>query len=363
MLTAFISPGKYVQGADVLDQAEDFIKQLGTNVLILSSKTAWKMAGDRLEQGLGDLTVTVEEFGGECSKIEIKRIEDLAVEAGAEVIVGFGGGKALDAAKAAAYYSNLPVVVIPSIAASDAPCSALAVIYTPAGEFEEYLVLPHNPNLVLMDTNLVAASPARFLVAGMGDALATKFEAEAVFTAGKDTLAGGVPTGAALALADLCYETLIEYGRMAKVAVEAGAVTPALEQVVEANTLLSGLGFESGGLAAAHAIHNGFTALEATHDYLHGEKVAFSTLVQLVLEGQSTGLIYEVLDFCDSVGLPTTLSQLGLANPRKDELLKVGQLATAAGETIYNEPFPVDAAMVADAILATDAYGTSIKEG
>ncbi|MFT5940151.1 MAG: glycerol dehydrogenase [Paraglaciecola sp.] len=66
----------------------------------------------------------------------------------------------------------------------------------------------------------------------------------------------------------------MEYGRYAKLACEQDVVTPALEHIVEANTLLSGLGFESGGLAAAYAIDNGLTILPATHNYYHGEKVA-----------------------------------------------------------------------------------------
>jgi glycerol dehydrogenase len=357
MVTAFISPGKYVQGAGALQEAEKFVRPIGKNVFVLTSKTAWKAAGETLKQGLGDLSVTAESFGGECSKVEIKRIQDMAEAAGADVIIGFGGGKTLDAAKAVAYYLKIPVAIIPSIAASDAPCSALSVIYTPDGAFEEYLVLPQNPDLVLMDTCLVAQSPARFLVAGMGDALATKFEAEAAFTSDKSALAGGTTTEAALALADLCYETLIEYGYTAKLSAEVGAVTSALEKVVEANTLLSGLGFESGGLAAAHAVHNGFTAMEATHQYFHGEKVAFSTLVQLVLEGQPMDQVDEVLTFCRSIGLPTTLQELGIENPSHNDLMKVAQTATAPGETIHNEPFSVNAAMVVDAILVTDALG------
>ncbi|MGF7473584.1 glycerol dehydrogenase, partial [Salmonella enterica subsp. enterica serovar Minnesota] len=60
----------------------------------------------------------------------------------------------------------------------------------------------------------------------------------------------------AFELARFCYTTLMRYGRLAKLACEQHQVTPALEHVIEANTLLSGLGFESGGLAAAHAIHN-----------------------------------------------------------------------------------------------------------
>lgn len=357
MVKALISPGKYVQGAGALKEAGRFIGPLGKNVLILTSRSAWKTAGATLEQGLAGLKVTVEYFGGECSKPEIERVKLAAQQAGADVIVGFGGGKTLDAAKAVAYYMNVPVAILPSIAATDAPCSALSVIYTPEGVFEEYLVLPRNPNLVLVDTRLIAQAPARFLVSGMGDALATKFEAEASNAAHKEALAGGTPTATALALADLCYRTLLEYGYAARLAVEKQAVTPAVEKIVEANTLLSGLGFESGGLAAAHAIHNGFTALEATHHYYHGEKVAFSTLVQLVLEGQPMNKVFEVLDFCQTVGLPTTLAELGIENPTREDLLKVAQAATQPNETIHNEPFPVTAEMVVDAILAADALG------
>ncbi len=66
---------------------------------------------------------------------------------------------------------------------------------------------------------------------------------------------------AALALAELCYNTLLEEGEKAMLAAEQHVVTLALERVIEANTYLSGVGFESGGLAAAHAVHNGLTAI------------------------------------------------------------------------------------------------------
>ena len=148
----------------------------------------------------------------------------------------------------------------------------LSVIYTPEGVFDHYLVLPTNPNLVLVDTGIVARAPVRLLVAGMGDALATWFEADASAASSAKNLPGGSVTQAALALAGLCYDLLMEHGYRAMLAVEKGVVTEDVEKVVEANTLLSGLGFESGGLAAAHAIHNGITALEETHPFYHGER-------------------------------------------------------------------------------------------
>ena len=146
-------------------------------------------------------------------------------------------------------------------------------------------------------------------------------------------------------------------------AARTGTITPALERIVEANTLLSGLGFESGGLAVAHSVHNGLTAAPETHDRLHGEKVAFGTLVQLVLEGRDATLIEEVMGFCQSVGLPMTLAELGL-DPLNTTLADaIAERAVAAGETAHNEPFLVTAADVRDALYATDAWSRAFRSG
>ncbi len=164
-------------------------------------------------------------------------------------------------------------MIVPTIASTDAPTSALSVIYTDEGNFETYRFYKKNPDLVLVDTKLIAEAPARFLASGIADALATWVEVRSVLAFGGKTMAGGVPTIAAEAIAKRCEEVLFDYGIPAYESVKAKVVTPALESVVEANTLLSGLGFESGGLAAAHAIHNGFTALHGDiHHLTHGEK-------------------------------------------------------------------------------------------
>ncbi|SPW31481.1 Glycerol dehydrogenase [Edwardsiella tarda] len=172
-------------------------------------------------------------------------------------------------------------------------------------------------------------------------------------------MAGGESTRAALALARLCYETLLEEGFKAKLAVEAGVATPAVDNIVEANTYLSGLGFESAGLAAAHAIHNGLTVLEECHKMYHGEKVAFGTLCQLVLQNSDSEQIETVLDFCVRVGLPVTLAQLGIEDgPQLNEkIMAVAQASCAKGETIHNMPFSVTPAQVYAAILAADRLG------
>ena len=217
-------------------------------------------------------------------------------------------------------------------------------------------------DLVLVDTQIIAQSPPRLLVAGMGDALATWFEAKTCVDGGVKNLRGGLSTQSALALAKLCYRTLLADGADALRSVQTQVVTPALERLVEANTLLSGIGFESSGLAAAHAIHNGLTTAKATHDYLHGEKVAFGLLTQLVLEGQPRSVLHRVLGFATEVGLPITLADIGLTELPKEVLQKIAVRATAENDTIHNEPFEVRPDMVADAIMAADAMGRAWRK-
>lgn len=247
--------------------------------------------------------------------------------------------------------------MIPTIASTDAPTSALSVIYTEAGEFEEYLIYPKNPDMVVMDTAIIAKAPVRLLVAGMGDALSTWFEAKACYDARATSMAGGQSTVAALSLARLCYDTLLAEGEKARFAAQAGVVTDALERIVEANTYLSGIGFESSGLAGAHAIHNGFTILEECHHLYHGEKVAFGTLAQLVLQNSPMEEIETVLNFCQKVGLPVTLAEMGVKEDVDGKIMAVAKATCAEGETIHNMPFPVTPESVHAAILTADLLG------
>lgn len=354
-----ISPSKYVQGESLLSNIAHYIKTMGSQPLVIADDFVTGLVGDTVKQSFKqqDLPLVMEIFHGECSRPEIERIIDICAQKKADVIIGIGGGKTLDTAKAIGYYRKIPVVVVPTIASTDAPTSALSVIYTPEGEFSEYLIYPKNPDMVMMDTKIIAGAPVRLLVAGMGDALSTYFEARANRLSGKTTMAGGAPTRAAQALAKLCYETLLEDGLKAKVAVENGCCSKAVENIIEANTYLSGIGFESSGLAAAHAIHNGLTKLEECHHLYHGEKVAFGTLVQLVLENAPMSEINTVLDFCRSVGLPTNLHMMGVKELNMAKLQEVAEASCAEGETIHNMPFPVAAKDVLAAIVTAHHLG------
>jgi glycerol dehydrogenase len=365
MLSVFSSPSRYSQGPGATESLGLEMDRIGLRgpVMVLAGRSAAAKLAETWRRTFGEagMEYAVQPFGGECSHQEIEDVKEAAQQANAAVVVGAGGGKVLDTARAVAAELGLPVVNCPTVASSDAPCSALSVLYNDQGAVVDYRIYARNPELVLVDTKVIACAPPRLLVAGMGDALATLFEARTAVEGHVKNMRGGASTRSALALAELCYRTLIADGLDALAATENQAVTPALERVVEANTLLSGLGFESSGLAAAHSVHNGLTVAPGTHSYFHGEKVAFGTLVQLVLEGKTRAMIEEVLTFCQEVGLPMTLADVGLPSCEPQILERVAKRSVAKGETIHNEPFEVRPSMVLDAIRAADAIGQRWK--
>lgn len=318
------SPGSYIQGSGELTMLAEHYAQLGKQgAYIIVDKFIHDTYQEQIISSFKEKDIRYElaVFGGECSREEIEKHQKQLD--GCDVIVGIGGGKTLDTAKAVAFYAALPMMIVPTAASTDAPCSHVSVIYTESGEFEAYLMLNKNPDMVIMDTKVIANAPARFLAAGIGDALATYYEAAACKQADAIAMSNGHVTLAATALAELCRQTLLADGYKAMVAVENKVCTAALENIIEANTYLSGVGFESGGLSAAHAIHNGLTVLEECHHMLHGEKVAFGTIAQMVLENRPMDELKEIIAFCKAVGLPTSFKDLGMDNVSDDRLLEV----------------------------------------
>lgn len=356
-----VFPGKYIQDENALDLLPDYMKMFGKRWMILASHSAIKIL-ERIKPKLGMDNIIIERFQGECSENELQRVESIVKNYKIDILAGMGGGKTIDTAKIVSDRVNIPVIIVPTIASTDAPCSGSAVIYTENGAFKSVFYQKMNPQIVLVDMWIIANAPTRFLVSGMGDALATWFEARSCTTSQSVNACGGYSTMAALNLAKLCYDILLADGVTARDDNDMHKITPALNRVVEANTLLSGIGFESSGLASAHSVHNGLTALEVTHTYYHGEKVAFGVVTGLHLINAQPDEIDTVYSFCESVGLPTTFADIGLIEPDREQLMRVALKTCAPEECIHHEIIKVTPGLVIDAMIAADAMGCKRKK-
>jgi len=362
MFKKAVFPGKYIQGVGALGELPGLIRLLGRQGLILASPSVKNQVLPACGIDWQAQAISVEEFRGECCEPELARLESILKERKGDVLVGMGGGKTIDTAKIAADRAGLPVVILPTIASTDAPCSACAVVYSPDGVFQSVYYQKMNPAVVLVDVGIIAAAPPRFLVAGMGDALSTWFEARSCDRTQSPNECGGLSTAVGLHIAKLCYESLLQYGVAAKLACTRRLVTTALEHIIEANILLSGLGFESSGLASAHSIHNGLTALPETHAFYHGEKVAFGVLAGLQLTDASPNESATVFAFCEDVGLPTTLADVGLGEASREELRLAAEKASAPEQPVHHEAGRITPDRVLDAMLAADAIGQQRKK-
>jgi glycerol dehydrogenase len=362
-----ISPARYIQGPGALNHLGRYLSLVQAGrAAVFASPGGHERHGKRILDGLtasGVQAVPVT-FGGECSVQEIERIaaELRRSDAPVDCLIAVGGGKALDAGKCIAYRLSIPVASCPTIASNDAPCSALSVVYTPEGAFETVEFFPDSPALVVVDTAVIARAPLRYLVAGMGDGLATMYEARTCFrNPGARSSIGARMTIAAIVIGETCARTIREYGLAAIEAARAKRVDEALERVVEANTLLSGIGFESAGCAAAHAVATGaLPALPAVHEAcLHGEMVAIGLLTQLALE-EDLDEARDVAGFMASVGLPVHLGQIGLDPVRDAEAIRTAAQVAAGVFLMANEPFEITADGVHRAMLEAHEIGLEV---
>lgn len=362
---SFGSPGRYIQGPGELNRLPEHTEKFGKKIFAIIDPYFYESYETMLTALYAKANAQFEcmPFESEVTSERIELISTKAVSMQPCAIMAIGGGKTLDTGKGVADRLHLPVIIVPTSASTDAPTSALSVIYKENHEHSHSINYIKSPDLVLVDSSIIANAPVRFLVSGMGDALATLFEAGANASSNSAnyicTESGAFRrTRVSMAVAELCYRTILENGLAAKIATENHAVTEALEAVIEANTLMSGLGFENTGCAAAHAIGDGITATVNGTKTLHGEKVAFGTLCQMVAENTPSYITEEFITFCMSVGLPITLEDL-LVEPSEENLQIIAD--NASQTELVREPYTITNDMLKDIIKTADALGCYYK--
>lgn len=358
-----IAPQRYIQGAGVLSHTGRYINSLMQvkRAAILASKRGLGAQGAQVAASLAAESIESvnAQFNGECCLPEIEAQVAALVEQRIDCLIAVGGGKVADAGKCIAYRLDVPVVVVPTLAATDAPCSALSLVYTPEGTADHVEFFPQNPEMIIVDTDVVADASERYLVAGMGDAMATWYEAKVCLNnPDARNMVGALPTLASCAIGEICAHTLFEHGEAAAQAVQVNENNDAVDKVVEANTLLSGLGFESGGLALAHAIAVAYPEIDVVHDnYLHGEMVAMGTMAQLAMEKSDDA--ERVARFFARVGLPIHLGQISLSLQQSGDIDTLIEAALAR-PIAHHMPMPVTHDSVQQAIQTAHELGLAI---
>jgi glycerol dehydrogenase len=301
------------------------------------------------------LQVAQADYGSDCSEAGLASLRQAVTAHQADLIIGVGGGKALDSAKLLAYQCQLPVVTIPTSAATCAAWTALANVYSEQGAFLYDVSLERCPDLLILDYELIQTAPQHTLVAGIGDAIAKWYEASVSSGHSKQTL-----IIAAVQQARVLRDILFQKSTAALK--EPGSTV--WREVVDATVLLAGVIGGLGGAqcrtVAAHAVHNGLTHLPI-HSSIHGEKVAYGILVQLRLEEmlQANQLAatarQQLLKFYAEIGLPQTLGDLGLGNITLAQLQKAAEIAVAPNSDIHRLPFKVVPEQLMAAMVSTTA--------
>lgn len=364
----FISPCQYIQGRGVINMIGEYLSLCvsgGAGMLITPGRD--RTLGTLLENSLSAVGLSSAKviFQGESSAREVARVEECFRKSGKpiNVIIGVGGGKCLDTARMAALKLNIPVATVPTTASTDAPTAAHSVVYDENGVFDHVEFATVSPLLVLADLDIIAAAPPRYLIAGMGDAYSTYFEARCCMENPSALITRGArPTIAAMAIARQCRDVLLEHGVKALQEIKSGCAGSALSRIVEANILLSGIGFESGGLAGAHAVAQGLTVCGDLHNNcLHGELVAIGVMVQLIMENR-VNEAQDTARFFKAVGLPLRLEQLGFDTQRRHaELDEIVRHSLGVFFMRY-EPFEVTHDLLKSAIIEAGRLGKDMLQ-
>jgi glycerol dehydrogenase len=333
-IRAFGSTHRYFQGPGALALVGEIVQSLGRSPLLVADEVVQRLIGETAASACASYGLTLKsvQVHGEVTRSAVQALVQQACAGGIQpdVVLAAGGGKGVDTGKAVALELGARLVVIPTSASNDGPCSRLFVYYDDCHRMASVEKMPRNPDAVLVDTNYLIKAPKAMLISGIGDALCKLYEGNQTRGSGGLNSYGGRNTLAAEQLCLACDRVVRENAVAGLAALGSDTPNEAFERLTEALVLLSGLAFENSGLSIAHSLTRGLPLAEGTSTTLHGMHVGYGLLVQFILEERDVAFMQEQLAFYRSVGLATSLAAIGAKDCSLMTLQKVARATMAS---------------------------------
>ena len=318
--TTQVLPAKYLRKSGILQHTGDYVRPFGRRCIVSGGRRALAVAGDALCESLdaSGVRVGVHLFEGQCCQENIDTIVATCLDHNAEVVVGVGGGRSLDSAKAAASALRVPIICVPTVASTCSAATPAVVLYDAEGRFDRGMTLPDAPNLVMVDPQLIADAPVEYFTPGILDALSKWYEMEPIYAHMTGT---DLHTNGAMRLALLLRDTVHEKGVSAIEAVRRNTVTADLLEMIDLciyqTALIKCLSLSTLRIGVAHAVYNALTCVPAARSHMHGTIVGYGMALQLSALESGDEALRPVLALFQELGSVPSLENLGVSPTRE----------------------------------------------
>ena len=355
---------RFSVGRGVYRFLPDYCRRLGSRFVVVGGNKGMQAGLPKLQaslNGSSPLTMLAAlPYGGACTQNAINRLAREIAPLHPDFLVGMGGGKAIDTAKGVANALRIPLISLPTLVSNCAPITALSVLYGEDGAFERFAFYDAPPELTLVDLDLAAAAPVKYLRAGMGDTLAKHLES--TFSAREDRLGETMDhmSSIGIALSSTCYDPILQFGRQALNEAQSKTPGPALEicarSIILSAGLVSLMADDNYNCALAHAVCYGLQRFEhVERQFLHGDLVAYGALVQLLVDRQEEKA-RSLRSFLCSLGTPVSLRQMDIPLDRVS--LEDALTEATTGPDMQHIPYPITKDMVFDAMARLETLSS-----
>jgi len=285
----FVVPKHILFGWNSLDRVGEELKELGGSTSFIVTTTGMVQREGFLKlinliEKEKSSTIVFNKVEPEPSIETAEECLKMAKENGCDLIVGFGGGSAMDVAKKAAMDSNLPKIMIPTTAGTGSEVTHESVLKVD-GEKRAFVDKRLTADVAIVDPSLMMTMPKRLVASSGIDALAHAVES---YECKKSNDLTRILAHAAYSFIKNNIRKAISYD---KDAISSMALA----------SLMAGMAFGNSGTTLCHAL----TYPLSNKGIRHGEAVAIMLPPSLEFNNFDKEVITEIRGIINDVGLPT----------------------------------------------------------